>query len=177
MWIIALPMFILLAITPMLLLSKDLLIESQQQSAAQIARVIQIQQRAVVDYCEASFINCLFEKTITYASFEPYLDKSNRDGELFKKSGGIISKTSFNGRKIITMLSTKDAASPLRTPPTSMIQYYWVEQKIAGAGLYNSSLGSIIDSYGSQFSVSLPASDNNAPVLVCDKNGSNLSAC
>ncbi len=175
MWIIVLPMFILLAITPMLLLSEDLLTESQQQSAAQIARMVQIQHRAVVDYCGDNPATC--NQQIPYALFKGYLDENNRAGELFKTDAGIVSVAANSGQVVTTVLSNERAISQMRLPPTNMIQQYWAEQNIAGAGLYNAQTGNVMDSNGNQFPVSLSATDDHAPVLVCNKNGSHVSAC
>lgn len=175
MWIIVLPMFILLAITPLLLLSEDLLNESQQQSAAQIARMVQIQHRAVVDYCSDNPNSC--NTAIRYATFESYLDENNRTGELFKTNSGITSFASNNGKLIFTVLSNEHAISQMRLPPISMIQYAWAEQNIVGAGVYNAQSGKVMDGNGSQFSISLDQRDNHAPVLVCDKNSRDASAC
>lgn len=178
MWIIVLPMFILLAITPMLLLSEDLLTESQQQSAAQIARMVQIQHRAVVDYCGENPSSC--NGDIGYASFKPYLDRVNRDGELFLNSAGMISYGSMNGDVIVTVLSNEKAIAQMRLPPVGMIQHAWAEQDVVGAGLYNKTAENMIDINGHIFNIDPAASDNqdhNAPMIVCMKQSQSPTAC
>lgn len=180
MWIIFLPMFISLALVPMLLLSNDLLTESEQLFAEKVASSMQMQHRAVVDYCTKSHSVCNGNKKINYFLFNHFLTIENREGQLFKTNSGFSSYASNNGELIVTVLSNDRASNKMRLPQSGMIGKYWEAQSVVGAGIYNDKF--FTDFNGNQFNITLPDSgryttDNNAPILVCDKVSKKPSSC
>lgn len=156
MWMLFLPMTLLLALVPFLLLSQDIDNEQNEISAAHAARMMQVQHEAALKFCQSTNTCKAGNKIINSNQFTAYLAPTFREGSMWASSP----YTTYVQNGQIATIQPSKTKSLKRDISSGSINSYWNKKGIINAGLYNKTAKNFINAQGTVIAVEISGMQN-----------------